>query len=334
MIITFLIGFLFSFIGTVGKDMVSVLKYFISEENLGKEEPTLFGEAGQKLNSCFNGNGVILENMANMNSFDQLDDINEEIIAYENTFRDLSRREVAYNQMIDTLNERVHYTKCDFTIISTDTSSPSPNPISYDLSELIHNLNTEIESTNDYWSCCCSCNVIPTGKTCKNIKDEEVSYTTPSAASTIAAKIEAIKDLVTLANDETADKSFLKSTKEIRTAYAAYLNEETGILSIFKIFEETITDLNGVFDEYVGENGSILDFINCKFIGNNILVILNNIKKCLGGDFYTVGICLLMAGCSMAISICLTILLIIIINISVEQNKKDNEIKNIPYSEK
>ena len=41
MIITFLIGFLFSFIGTIGKDMVSVLKYFISIKNLGKEESTL-----------------------------------------------------------------------------------------------------------------------------------------------------------------------------------------------------------------------------------------------------------------------------------------------------
>ena len=331
MIITFLIGFLFSFIGTVGKDMVSVLKYFISEENLGKEEPTLFGEAGKKLNSCFNGNGVILENMAHMDSFDQLDDINEEIISYENTFRDLSRREVAYNQMIDYLNERVHYTKCDFAIISTDTS---PDPPSYTLSQLIENLNTKIESTNVYWSCCCSCNAIPSGKTCKDLKEETASSTFSTDASTIADKIKAIQELVTLANNGNVDKSFLESTNEIRSAYAAYLNEDTGILSIFKIFEETITDLNGVFDEYVGENGSILDFINCKFIGNNILVILNNIKKCLGGDFYTVGICLLMAGCSMAISICLTILLIIIINISIEQNKKDNEIKNIPYSEK
>ena len=85
-------------------------------------------------------------------------------------------------------------------------------------------------------------------------------------------------------------------------------------------------------DDYIGENSSVFSFINCKFIGNNILVILNNFKVCLGTDFYTVGICLLMAGCSMAISICFTILLIIIINTSVDQNKKEGGTKVIPYA--
>ena len=329
MIITFLIGFLFSFIGTVGKDMISVLNYFISSENLGKEEPTLFGESGKKLNSCFNGDGVILENMNGMDSFDQLDDINEEITTYENTFRDLSRNKYAYKEMIKALNERVEYKKCDFSVFSTDNAA---NPQSYMLSSLITNLNSKITSTNDYWCCSCPCDATPSEKSCKSIKVDTFSYPADSDANKISTKIQKIKSLVhdaTILVDDS--KSFLESTEKIKGAYEAYLDENTGILSIFRIFRETITELNGVFDEYVGDNGSILDFINCKFIGNNILVILNNIKNCLGGDFYTVGICLLMAGCSMAISICFTILLIIIINVSIDQNKKDDDKQNIRY---
>ena len=324
MIITFLIGFLFSFIGTIGKDMVSVLNYFISAENLGKEEPTLFGEAGTKLNSCFNGDGVILENLDAMGSFDQLDEINNNLMVYERRFGELSDQSYAYQTMTNALNERAEYSNCDFTVIGEEGA----NPPLYKFSDFITQFNNKM--TSDYWSCCCSCQTLPTGRHCKSIKDDDfpTSFSDPET-NAIIAKINKIKGFINSASDEDDDSSYLKLTNNIEEAYGTFLSAELGILETFR---STISDLNGVFDEYVGENGSILDFINCKFIGNNILVILNNLKICLGGDFYTVGICLLMAGCSMAISICFTILLIIIINISVDQNKKEDNVKTIPYA--
>ena len=77
-----------------------------------------------------------------------------------------------------------------------------------------------------------------------------------------------------------------------------------------------------IFDEYIGEKGNMFDFINCKFIANNIQIILGNLKHTLGGNIYTVGICLLIAGCSMAFAISFTILLITIINAAVDEAKK------------
>ena len=318
MIITFMIGFLFSFIGTVGKDMVSVLNYFISEDNLGKEEPTLFGEAGTKLNSCFNGDGVILNNLDAMGSFDELNDKNEEITAYERTFDNLSNQKYAYERMRIALEERVGYTNCDFEVKATSNGASIQ---SYKLSDLINDFNNANSESNYYLTC--SCDTIPTGKDCLYIKEGTISSSVSNVdANAIAGKILKIKELVNKANDDNeGSNSFYKMTQGILSAYETFLTSELGILRLFK---ETIEELNSLFDEYVGENGSVLDFINCKFIGNNILVILNNIKNSLGGDFYTVGVCLLMAGCSMAISICFTILLIIIINISVDQNKKEN----------
>ena len=83
MIITFLIGFILSFVGTIGSDMVNVINFFISEENLSKEEPTLFGNEGKKLNKFFNGEGDILNdlglNLYDIGSFDELNEINKQI---------------------------------------------------------------------------------------------------------------------------------------------------------------------------------------------------------------------------------------------------------------
>ena len=50
MFLTFLIGFLFTLIGTIGKDFVQIVSFIISEENLGKEnidEIILLGDAAK-----------------------------------------------------------------------------------------------------------------------------------------------------------------------------------------------------------------------------------------------------------------------------------------------
>ena len=77
--------------------------------------------------------------------------------------------------MKDALDERADYTKCDFEVIGEGGTIPSL----YKFSELITNFNNKI--TSGYWSCCCSCETIPTGRTCKNIKDEDVQIDSSNA---------------------------------------------------------------------------------------------------------------------------------------------------------
>jgi hypothetical protein len=54
--------------------------------------------------------------------------------------------------------------------------------------------------------------------------------------------------------------------------------------------------------------------------------MLKYLKSALGGDVKTIGICLLVVGCSLALSISATILMIIIINLDVENNKKKGQV--------
>ena len=60
------------------------------------------------------------------------------------------------------------------------------------------------------------------------------------------------------------------------------------------------------------------------------------LKYSLGQDLYTVGLCLIIVGCSLVLSVSSTILLIVIINISLaenqrQQNPQNNGVQNIPY---
>ncbi len=59
--------------------------------------------------------------------------------------------------------------------------------------------------------------------------------------------------------------------------------------------------------------------MNGKFIGRNLQIILKYLKHSLGGDLYTVGICLCIIGCSLILSISSTILLIVIINVELKE---------------
>ena len=54
--------------------------------------------------------------------------------------------------------------------------------------------------------------------------------------------------------------------------------------------------------------------------------MLKYLKEALGGDVYTIGICLILVGCSLALSISFTILLIIVINADIDNNKKKNNV--------
>ena len=280
MFITFLIGFILSFIGTIGSDMVYVINFFISEDNLSKDEPSLFGNEGKKLDKCFNGEGDILNdlglNLDDIGSFDQLNEINKQIEIIEKNFTDLKKQKGTYSHMIEQLNQRVDKTINNFEIISYN---PSASPASYQYSD-----------------------------------------------ASSAGVTESIDTLVKIANNEfqTSDYpyNYKKLTDQLKSKYDIFLDAEIGTL---RIFNETIKGITGIFDDYIGEGGKVFDFVNCKFIGNNIQIILKNLKNNLGGDFYTVGVCLFIAGCSMALAICFTILLVIIVNESVDKNKNDSK---------
>ena len=106
-------------------------------------------------------------------------------------------------------------------------------------------------------------------------------------------------------------------------------------LNALGFFGGVTDDIIDILKEAIGDNDGAFDFLNGKFIQTNLKVILKYLKYSLGKDFYTVGLCLLIIGCSLVLSISSTILLIVIINADVENNKKlaeNTEIPNYPAS--
>ena len=138
-----------------------------------------------------------------------------------------------------------------------------------------------------------------------------------ATAKATGAKIESIKNLVS--NADTGSTGFRTLTKALFDSYNIFLDAEIVALEVFR---GKIHDLTGIFEKYVGKKGKAVDFVNCNFLGTNLKVILKNLKDSLGSNLYTVGICLILSGCSIGISIAFTILLIVIINQSVDANKK------------
>ena len=274
MIITLFIGFIFTLIGSIGKDLTFVVNYFISEENMNQAEPALFGAEGKKLFTCFNGEGDILKelskdgtiDLSKMNSFDNLNDLIEDIKSAERQFNNLKTQCNTYNYMMSEYNRRVNY-QGSFSIIQVVTGDDTPLQKDCSLTEVV--------------------------AVCRELVNKATD------------------------NGDTS-QSFYYETEAIKSAFDGFLDNQVTTLQTFR---NNIKSLTGIFDDYIGENGGIFDFVNCKFIGSNIKVILKNLRKGVGSTFYSVGICLILAGCSLALSISFTILLVVIINSSVDSVK-------------
>ena len=65
--------------------------------------------------------------------------------------------------------------------------------------------------------------------------------------------------------------------------------------------------------------------INCAFLGKNVKVMLKYLDDSVGNQFKMFGIIVLFNGVVMAFSIIFTILLVIIVNSTLELRKKEKE---------
>ena len=136
-----------------------------------------------------------------------------------------------------------------------------------------------------------------------------------------------IKGIVNYANKEDNADSVIKVINDLKREYSKYLES---YIDIMNFFLETIGQITNLVRRYSGsgEGQSAFAFLNGKFIGTNLKIILKYLKHSLGGDFYTVGICLVVVGFSLILSISSTILLIVIININLKENMDAEKMLN------
>ena len=160
----------------------------------------------------------------------------------------------------------------------------------------------------------------------KDCKPEDRDWIESSTDAEIKDYANIISRIVELAL-KLKQSAFTTKLTPLKTTYEAYLQSYIDMIDFLKT---TIRDLIGELRDTVG-NGSLFSFLNGKFIGTNIKIILKYLRYSLGQDLYTVGLCLIIVGCSLILSISSTILLNVIINISLENAQKAEQAKVSAY---
>lgn len=335
MIALFMFGSIFTISGQVGNDMISVVSYLVSKDNLGENSDTiLLGDVKKYLNKCINSDGEILAELGfNMNKMESFDDIKDAELQLEDIKKEFKDKQQAFvhKEYLSQLDERVNFNTPELKLISL---SDSVTPSEYVFNNLLKQINEDsISTTNkEKWN-----TTSASTETCSSSHPDDIIYhpkycypTDQSWVSTGLTEISSVlNEIRTMVNDADtkpeADNGIRAILTNLKGKYDTFLAEE---IATIDVFIGKIRELTSIFNQYSGKEEKIFSFINCKFLKTNVQVILVNLKNVFGNDIYMTGVYLLMAACSLAIAIILTILLIVIINLNLVENKNDNNNNN------
>ena len=265
-----------------------------------------------------------------MDIIEELKEASKTLDNIANQTESLKDTKIAYTNYRQEFDKIKNYQTNDFYLVKTDNT----NRLKF--GTYVSELNGELSSHNEKWDTSCPNNFHSCQEGPVSSHTEQYCITFSSCVgknpsnwhtSDNSAIVSAFIDSIKLAKHPTSEKSVEKALSILNDKYTAYLTTQTGSL---KVFNDTINKLTGIFTDFTGEN-DIYSILNCKFIGRNVKVILKYLDKALGTNFYTVGVCLLIAGISMCISISLTILLNIIININIPGQSNNDNIVNVQY---
>ena len=358
MIIAFIIGSLLSLLGAIGSDMMSVFSYIVSEENFNKGDSAVIinklEEGKDILKECFIGNGSLTElfNLSDVtDDFDIIQEKKNEIQGYMDEFRERMNYP-SYTYLKSLLENRLQFTE-DTNLILLDPQSNTPEAQKIiNLDEIIKKLNDSpgadekwnllegdkdkicIKDQNDGFAKN-SQNVLHPW-TCEPYHRDWIEEGSDNTDITNYAKIATdIIDLLKYAKGEIepADnpnyKSYYDILDELKGKYEVYLNK---YMDVLEFFDDVIDEITSALEEAIGSNGQhdTFSFLDGKFIRNDLKILLKYLQYSLGEDIYTVGLCLVIVGFSLILSVSSTILLLVIINISLESNKKFSQQTEIP----
>ena len=342
MILSFIIGSLIAFLGRFGGDVMGVVSYIMSRENFDDQNSLILNrlnDAKEYLKECIHENGDIaslLHLEDSLTGFNNINDAESDILAAKNNFSITMEKTPSYFVIKNLLEKQNNYTTEAFMIPEngiTDTKKSLSNK------DLLNNyLNTnlpdsvrkwDLNSPNEY-----ECGNTPDGESYYPIKCKPYSspYSSPTDYPNFnkyAGIYEKIDKIIIYANDgttTTTDNNVMKVIDSLRSSYIGYLDNYVKIL---EFFYEKINSITSIVSQY-SDPQNLFSFLNGKFIGINLQIILKYLKHSLGGDFFTVGICLCVVGLSLILSISSTIILIVIINIGLKEAIEQNKMINNP----
>ena len=357
MIIVFLVGSLFALVGKVGSDAMSVISYVLSDDNIKDGGDGILvdklAENKKYIKRCIGGDGKIEEDLnigeASVDSFDDIKQAEKQIADSKKIFEE-NKDYRAYKYYKEQLEKRGSLAEEKLCLIKEDAvidfdniNMDSPDILSF--YKTLAEMNSEISSKTthkDSWS-------VENGETGKNCNNNDVPQTFeeenifhPLSCSPInrdwikelttdghtdipeiSSRAKIIDNTLTYIENAKKDsdaKGILKIINDLQGKYETFLN---AYINALDKFNTTINQITGKLDKYTGNSQSLFSFANCAFIGTNLKIILKYLKDSFGGDVYTIGVCLILSGCSLALSISFTILLIMVINASVDENKNN-----------
>ena len=355
-IIGFIVGIGIGFIGNFIKDLTNVIENITSSENLKSEFPIIIGQSNvsRYLDVCLNGDGDLARELNLSNAFNYINQVIELTDESDNLTNITNTTESpAINKYIKMIETSVN----NYLNISYyDIEKEEPYKISDNLKE-INNYVSGKYSNED-----ASCNLInetwditkekegyiydenyPNAAADKNyliyLYDEDVYNKAnilkdryinacPTPGKPYETVNEASKDFGkffnNLKNEITSDKfnkEFIDDLKELNQIYGEknkYVN--SAAIEIKKF----IAKLNKFLKNYATNDGGIFSLLNCKFVGENKLILMSILYTSLGVYLDKYGT--LTSLWSFFIFVALIFIIIVIRNYDTDDNDNNTNI--------
>ena len=342
MILSFIFGSLIALLGRFGGDAMNLVSYIMSIDNFNGTKPLLVNKldgAKDYIYKCIHGDGNIVDLIGldtSLGSFNDINNVENDIEAAKNNFTATMRTTPAYYYIRNILEKQKNY-EIETKMISEGGTSNDIGNKKLINTYINGKLNADdrkydLEHPNTY-----GCNdAIPQGisfypKKCN--PSQSSLYSTDPDFKTYVDLFNKIENIIAHANNGNPgtdnSNNVMQVINDLRGEYIIYLSKYVEVLNFFS---NTIGSITSIIRQYSDPHNTF-SFLNGKFIGINLQIVLKFLKNSLGGDFFTVGICLCVVGLSLILSISSTIILIIIINIglkqAIEQNKMLNNINNV-----
>ena len=295
-IVSFILGGVIGLLGKIGIDLVSVMNFIISEDNLSANDPEIIGKIDKAdyLIRCLHKDGDLateldLENKAS--SIQKLNDLRESLTNLSEIYSSQAKSTFP-NEYYELLEK---YYKNNFYEYEYSNNKTKEEFI----------INNDLEKLNNKLSTCANKEIwgnetevsnyptIPTANTYINIYDIKnfdynnrysgfCSADSNTIANELGARLERITDFFT--NSEMT--SLKNKEKDVKDSMdEIYKNLNKAIATSLTIISAITDKLN----ENVGEDGQLWGMINCKFMGEGLKVLLKNIHDGLGSRFVNLG---------------------------------------------
>ena len=351
MILSFILGSIFGIIGVVGKDLVSVLHFIMSKDNLNSNEPKVLksGNAKKYIDICINGDGNLIDELIG-DSGNKLDDLLKIKNDVNNYQIQLAKHQTS--NVIKLFEEKFNNWRNKYLSVPFKIDGGI-----FKIDTIFSEINAYLKSGNQVSGQPSGC--IKIDEVWGTI-DNLIGYTKASPSSTpLTASAKHIINIYDSWNDivfsdryqdvcsietpsssgtyvQAKDKAqyYYNSFYAIKTDVNTILdnigtidgNLNTAYTSINHKMKDTLEEINNVinpiydiFSGLLGPNGGLKTMLNCTFINYDLKIVLKQLYNGLGKNFYNIGTVMVLSSTCLAFGICFTLL---IINI---QKPKDSD---------